>query len=283
MSENDVSGELEKDLQHPDFDGSSSVDNDKLAMIASDNQLVAIEENYMQFFPEAFTGNNAYQWFQSLTGTPIKEEAKTSVTLLSVSGDNGCSSDPSFVLKTYRYPRLARLRTVGQIPRAEREYRALKQCEVFGIPAVKPVGYGFRRGPAGMLRSCFVISRHVKDAVDFRAWLRQGDKENLERHEGIAHILRQLGRHMQRLHNAHFFLMRPTLRNILLCDTDTPYPNPIFVDLAYSLSLTLSLRARYGQRVDLENLFGPLLRRNGNQAIEPFPGDILSGLLWAHA
>jgi hypothetical protein len=77
--------------------------------------------------------------------------------------------------------------------------------------------------------------------------------------------------------------MRPTLRNILLCDTDTPYPNPIFVDLAYSLSLTLSLRARYGQRVDLENLFGPLLRRNGNQAIEPFPGDILSGLLWAHA
>ncbi|UCD56115.1 MAG: hypothetical protein JSV16_09725 [Candidatus Hydrogenedentota bacterium] len=231
---------------------------------------MAINRDYVQYFPAATSHNDAYRDFLSLTGTLMKEEARTSITLLSRSGDSGSGTPLSFVLKVYRYPHITRIRTIKQISIAEREYRGLQQCQLYGVPVAQPVGFGVERGLGGMVRSCFVVTRLVEDTVSFKAWLNQKDERKFERHAPTAYVMQQIGQYLRRLHENRFFLMRPAPKNILLRDTATARPQPLFIDLAYARSFPLYLAPQCGQRVDFGLLFGPFLRWSYEDVLEPF-------------
>jgi len=247
-----------------------SADGDSLAVMAQSNWLVAIDPTYMQFFSAGITSDNAYRWFLSLTGTHMKKERDRTITVLSGSDVNGCGTCPSFVLKASRYSNPFRSYTLGQTATAEREYRGFKQCGLLGIPVAEPVCFGVERGRGGTVRSCFFATRLVEESIDFRAWLRQRDEWKHERHEQTSRIIRTVGRHLRKAHEKRFFLMRPAPKNILLCDAETPEPKVMFIDLALARLFPLRLAARWGQRVDFGWLFGPFLRWNFNEILEPF-------------
>lgn len=271
MGKQTLHSQPETALRDSDFGKLFSINNDGLAIVAKANWLVAIDESYLPFFSSVFSKHSeVYEKFPALNGRPIKEEKRTLVKILSRMSDNGCSEPMSFVLKEYRYPHLTRLSTIRQMPKAEREFCGLRKCQQLGVPTAQPVGFGTRMGRCGTFPASFVITRLVENAVDFRTWLEEKDKWKIRDRQGKANIMGQLGRHLKRLHEERFFLMRPSPKNILICDADTSQLKPMFIDLAYARSIPSELLARYAQRIDLGRLFGPLLRRRGDHFIEPF-------------
>ncbi|RJP70596.1 MAG: hypothetical protein C4532_09045 [Candidatus Abyssobacteria bacterium SURF_17] len=181
----------------------------------------------------------------------------------------------SFVFKVYHYSLIAGISTVRQMSKAEQEFRGLHQCQNLGVPAAQPVGFGTLSGRCGMHRSCFVMTRFVENAIDFRNWLNEKDKWRITGRQSKATIMEQLGVHLRRLHEERFFLMRPSPKNILICDAGTTQPKPMFIDLAYARFFTSELLARHAQRIDLGRLFGPLLRRREYDLLDSFLGTYL--------
>jgi hypothetical protein len=251
-------------------DGRICAEESSLAITSWSNWLVAIDTVYAQYFSTVTENNEAYCQFLSLPGTLIKEEQRTTITLLSRLAENGNGPPCSFMLKVYRYPHISTLHTAMQMAKAEREYRGLRQCQVLGIPVAQPVGFGVERGLARTVRSCFVITRFIEDSVDFRAWLKQRDEWKFGRCEQTVHILRQLGQHLHRLHEERFFLTNPTPRNILIRNAETACLEAMFIDPVRARFLPSGLLARYGQRMDLGALIGPLLRHTSEDILEFF-------------
>jgi len=241
-----------------------------LTITSRSNWLLAIDAAYAQYFSAITEHNKAYQQLLLLPGTLIKKERRTTITLLSGLAENGSGPHYSFMLKVYRYPDISIMRTAMRMAKAEREYLGLRQCQVLGIPVAQPVGFGVERGLARTVRSCFVITRFIEDSVDFRALLKQRDEWKFGRCEQTVHILRQLGQHLHRLHEERFFLTNPTPRNVLIRNAETVSPEAMFIDPVSARFLPSGLPARYGQRVDLGALFGPLLRHTGKDILEPF-------------
>jgi tRNA A-37 threonylcarbamoyl transferase component Bud32 len=267
MGKQTLHARQETGLHDSDFCKRILIDSDGLATVASSRWLVAIDESYMPFFSSVFSKHGEiYTKFPALNGRPIKEEKRTLVKILSRMSDTGSSGPMAFVLKEYRYPHLTRIGTIRQLPKAEREYRSLRKCQELGIPTAQPVGFGTRLGRCGTFPASFVITRLVEDAVDLRNWLKEKDKWKIRDRQGKANIMGQLGRYLKRLHEERFFLMRPSPKNILICNDGTL----MFIDLAYARSLPSELPARYAQRIDLGRLFGPLLRRRGEDFVDPF-------------
>lgn len=234
------------------------------------NWVVTIDADYVPHFSAVTAHDDGYHRLLSQSDSILKDERMTSVMLLSRSSEERHGERSRFVLKVYRFPGIAALGTLMRTSIAEREYRGLRQCRTLDIPAARPVGFGIEKGIGRTLRSCFVITGLVENSVDLRAWLKQCDGWNSERHEQAANIMRQLGLHLHRLHEQRFFLMRPTPRNILLLKAETRHPEPLFIDQPYARFFRSRLRAGYGQRMDLGQLFGSFLRYSSEDILDPF-------------
>lgn len=250
--------------------GNLSDEEGGLAIASGWRWLVAIDKAYVHYFSEFLEHGEAYKKFISMNGRLMKDEWRTTITLLSRAARNGGCPSYSFVFKEYLYPNITGIRTFMQVAKALREYRGLRQCQIFGIPVAQPVGFGVQRHPTGMIRSCFIVSRFIHNAIDFRAWLKGRDQSDLEHCTQLVSILGQLGRHLHRLHEKRFFLTKPTPRNILIRDSGTSLPKAMFVDPVRAQFLFPKMAARYGQAIDIGALFGPLLRRTGAGVLDPF-------------
>ena len=78
----------------------------------------------------------------------------------------GAGAGKTFVLKTYAYPFLPRIRTGFRISKAEQEFNGLLHLSKLGIPAVEPVAFGTERTRLGFVRSCFLITVFVDGAAN---------------------------------------------------------------------------------------------------------------------
>lgn len=270
MFKHDLRKERAQRRVYPPLERPPSGRDTGLTTSNENNRLVSIETRYMEFFSEAFTSDDTYEWFVSRSGEIIKDEARTKITLLSQPIANGSQKSLNVFLKEYYFPPLARIRSSLQTPKAEREYRGLKKCREFGIPAVRPIGFGSSYSFKGLLRSCFIMTVALDDTVDYRSWLeRLKECGSFDRKANIS-IMRRLGEHLRALHKELFFLMRPSPKNILLVGAESSNPDPFFVDLAYARFLPSALAIRFGQRVDFGMLFGPFVRWSMEEAVDQF-------------
>jgi hypothetical protein len=247
-----------------------SASEEKFFRTAQRGWRIVIDDIYLPCFSSFMASDNAYRKFISVEGTPIKEEKLTSVKRFCGTNRAEDSNTQSFVIKVYRYPGLFSATTILQTPQAEREYRALQHCGKLGIPVARPVGFGVQRGFGGTVLSCFLVTACMDDTVDFRKWLQQKEKSRDIQRARSAHILRQVGAHLRKIHAERFFLLTPSPKNILLQNPNTPAPTPVFIDIPGARRLRPLSLARYGQYLDLRRLFGLLVRHLGEDILEPF-------------
>lgn len=134
----------------------------------------------------------------------------------------GGSADTSLYVKRFHYPTWRhRLRWMFAgaffgASRARQEYAALGRLREAGIQAVRPVAYGERR-MLHFVRSCFLITEAVPDAVSLAAFIRRqapaaGSWDVHRRREIVA----SLAEHVRRMHDAGFVHGRLFWRNVLV-------------------------------------------------------------------
>jgi len=129
----------------------------------------------------------------------------------------------SIYIKRYHYPRWRhRIRgmfrgTLLKKSRARSEYHALRLMRRLGIQAVRPVAYGERR-VAGFVRSCFLITETVPDAMPLSAFIQKfGDHRASPRSVQIRReILTSLARQVRHMHDAGFVHRDLFWRNVLI-------------------------------------------------------------------
>jgi tRNA A-37 threonylcarbamoyl transferase component Bud32 len=129
----------------------------------------------------------------------------------------------SIFIKRYHYPRWGhRLRgmfrgTFFKSSRAKSEFRVLTMMRQLGIQAVRPIAFGERR-IAHFVRSCFLITESVPDAVPLSSFIkafgsRRGSSEATRARRDILTMLARQVRHM---HNAGFVHRDLFWRNVLI-------------------------------------------------------------------
>ncbi len=132
-------------------------------------------------------------------------------------------SSSSVYIKRYHYPRWShRLRgafrgTFLKANRAKSEFRALRQMRQLGIQAVRPIAYGERR-IAGFVRSCFLITESVPDAMPLSSFIKTfSDCANSEASRlGRWEILTSLAAQVRHMHEAGFVHRDLFWRNVLI-------------------------------------------------------------------
>ncbi len=129
----------------------------------------------------------------------------------------------SVYIKRYHFPRWRqRFRgffrgTFFKASRARNEYRTLLLMRQLGIHAVRPIAFGERR-VAHFLRSCFLITEAVPDAMSLSSFIRafshrcHGPKAIRVRRE----ILTSLARQIRRMHESGFVHRDLFWRNVLI-------------------------------------------------------------------
>ena len=181
----------------------------------------------------------------------VKQERRTVIRLIE-------THQAGLFCKHYLYFGVSRLRTMGNMPKAKREYLALGLLKHFGIPSVEAAGWGARRGPFRDVRACFILTVKQAHALDFRAWLKRMEREKTFRRR-IDGLLQALGGYFRTLHGEGFFLLRPNTRNILIQDPEGPDPAVLFLDQPYARFLR-GPAAAWGQLKDLSTLLGGVQR-----------------------
>jgi tRNA A-37 threonylcarbamoyl transferase component Bud32 len=129
----------------------------------------------------------------------------------------------SIYIKRYHYPRWShRLRgtfrgTFFNTSRARSEFIALRLMRELGIQAVRPIAFGERR-IAHFLRSCFLITEAVPDAVALSSFIKTfGDRRNsVQEWRGRQEILTSLARQVRGMHDAGFVHRDLFWRNVLI-------------------------------------------------------------------
>jgi hypothetical protein len=212
-----------------------------------------IADNLAGYFPAAEFPD--YEAFVAALGSSLKRERRTDVTVLKRHVPDSSGGFASFVLKVYRYPFFPRIRTGFQISKAEREFHALRYLNENGVTAAQGVGYGVERDRFGFVRSCFIITRLIDDAINLSQWSkRASDQEKLDE-ERASRIFSELGECFRRLHQAHFFLFTAKAKNILIPNVSTSDNEVCFIDLPYARILKWRALARWAQARDIGLLF----------------------------
>ena len=212
-----------------------------------------------------------YEQFIAARGEVIKTERRSRVTLLRGTGA-GSPADPPrvFVLKEYRYTGARSIRTLFRTSRGEREMENLLHLHAVGVPAVEPVACGVTRDPLGMVRSTFVITRHLEGCLDLRGW---------QSAQGLAPaffqkrrdlVLREVGRLLRRIHESGFFLFTPKASNILIRPGDDMPPEIVFLDLPRAGRIRTGFLRGFAQARDLGTFLMDFPREGGPSDWEPF-------------
>lgn len=221
-----------------------------------------------------------YAAFASLPGDTLKQEDRTKVVHVNGAATDHQPANASFVLKEYHYPPLARLYTWLLPSKAEREFQGLAQCRAWGVPTVEPVACGARRSPAGMVESCFVLTRFEDGVIPLRSWLKAGHVHSETGRAQLAGLLGEVAGHLRMLHERRFFLLTAAAKNILVREREGRLAWR-FIDLPYARFLQPRPLARLGQRRDLGAFSGSVAKFTGPEAFEPFfdayLGDPLGG------
>lgn len=129
----------------------------------------------------------------------------------------------SIYIKRYHYPRWrhrfkAMFRgTLVKKSRARSEYHALRLMRRLGIQAVRPVAYGERR-IAGFVRSCFLITETVPDAMPLSAFIQKfcNHRSSPRSVQIRREILTSLAKQVRHMHDAGFVHRDLFWRNVLI-------------------------------------------------------------------
>jgi hypothetical protein len=201
------------------------------------------------FSPDEFPTYAAF--FQS-PGQTIKVERRTRVAIIPPREDpRHAGAGKTFVLKTYAYPFLPRIRTGFRISKAEQEFNGLLQLSKLGIPAVEPVAFGTERTRLGFVRSCFLITVFVDGAANLTACSSAVHGGEQTHGPSRASLTEQIAIQLRRAHERRFFLFTPKAKNVLVIETADKTAETIIVDIPYARSLCWSPLARWGQRRDI--------------------------------
>ncbi|MCK5194309.1 MAG: hypothetical protein KAQ71_10890 [Desulfobulbaceae bacterium] len=229
-----------------------------------------LDDSFVRDFPPSRDVDDYYRKLLSHHGQVIKEESRTRIVLLRSANKRKHGRSSPYVLKVYRYMHVYRLRTWWRIPKAKREYWNLRRFMTLGIPAVQPVGFSVEKGRTGMIRSCFLITRLVEDAVDLSTWVYRNKTRKDRSDKVINTVVRILGHYLHQLHEMCFFIQNPKARNILVSGVDTRDPEVRFLDLVLARFLDVGPLARWGQKKDFGSLFGFLLRNSSEKIVDTF-------------
>lgn len=227
-----------------------------------------IADNFADYFPGSEF--SCYHAFLAALGTSLKRERRTEVTLLRRCLRDSSGGHASFVLKVYRYPFLPRLRTGFQMSKAEREFRSLRFLNENGVTAAQGVSYGVERDRFGFVRSCFIITRFIDNAINLAQWSKQPSAQKKWDEEQVGKVFGELGECFRRLHKMRFFLFTAKAKNILIRDDSTPGNAICFIDLPYARSVKWRTLARWAQARDIGILFANLNGTLAHPAIERF-------------
>lgn len=200
------------------------------------------------FSPEEFP---SYAAFFQAQGQDIKVEHRTRVVILPARMNLRTGARRTFVLKTYNYPFLPRIRTGLRIAKAEQEFNGLLHLSKLGIPAVEPVAFGTERTRLGFVRSCFLITVFVEGAANLTdlSPAVHGDKQT---HSPLrASLIEQIAIQLRRVHKRRFFLFTPKAKNVLVRESADKTADTVFLDIPYARSLRWLLLARWAQRRDI--------------------------------
>ena len=126
-------------------------------------------------------------------------------------------------VKRYHYPRWKhRWRSALRgsflgLSRARAEYRNLARMRQAGIHAVRPVAWGERR-VLHFVRSCFLITEGVPDAVSLSGFVKDFARREFQRPRAcVRHdLIRQLAYEIRRMHDAGFVHQDLFWRNVLV-------------------------------------------------------------------
>ncbi len=235
-------------------------DEVKLAPLSRGIHIV-IRQPFLSAFAVCFDHPNPYDCLTGERGRVVKRERRTVIRLWEVKGRY-------FFCKHYRYFGLSRMRTLGGIPKAHREYLTLGLLKRFKVPSVEAVGWGSRRNRWGGLWGCFILTVRQDDTLDFRAWLKQNEAGADFRPRTLG-ILRTLAGYFRTLHASGFFLLRPNTRNVLVVHPKATEPALCFLDQPYARFLK-GRGALWGQLKDLSTLLGGVLRHMDEEAVDVF-------------
>jgi len=255
-------------------DGTAKPTPSDIEVRAGEHWKVGLTSAWRDFFPAR--SFESYEAFETLAGESIKQEFRTSVRLVEREADG---VRERFVLKVYLNPHVSGILTCRSASMAEQEFRNLATCAELDVKALEPVAFGERRGLGGMVKSCFVITRFVDNAMDVRGWMRERGEWWREETAPLAEILAELGVCLRRLHSSGFFLKTSNLRNILLHRSDVSGDvvkgkgasiELILLDLPEAGYVRAERRARQSQMKDLGAISGPILRRAPAAFLDPF-------------
>lgn len=230
----------------------------------------AVRDAFADCFPIGEFGD--YRDFVDSPGECLKAEARTRITLLGrhVNGPGG-GTLRKFILKTYRYPFFLRFRTAFDTAKAEREFNAFINLERLGIPAAEPVAFGVEKTLFGSVRSCFVVTAYVEETTNLSAH-RKSDRR-IRSEIGTQYgdvILRQIGERLRRIHQARFFLLTMSSKNILLRHPIGQSVETLFIDLPYARTLRWRPLARWAQKRDIAVFLGSFLLHPMDLTHSPF-------------
>jgi len=222
---------------------------------------LVIRKPYLDMISSCPDTSVLYDYLVEKQGRSIKNEKRTQIRLW-----NTLKED--FFFKHYLYPGLSRIRTLGIMPKAKREYLTFSYLEHQNIPCIKAAGWGVRWDRMGGVKSCFIITAKAKDTIDLRFWL---VKTSTEAHfeESVALIMKKLGYYFRQMHSNKFFLLRPNTRNILIHELDLCKPRILFLDQPYARFLSGPI-ANWGQLKDLSTVLGGFFSYMDESAIDFF-------------
>ena len=215
------------------------------------NRLVVRKPFLEIFSPSVF---NSYDAFVTASGECLKSEPRTSVVLLERRRP-GAETPERFIVKEYYYPVLPRMRTWLRHSKAEHEFRSLLEVAELGVQAAEPVAFGARRTPFGFVRSCFIVTCYVENALTLEQWAKESPQLGLSENEFNWSVCQALGRTFRTLHLARFFLFTAKPRNILIRRTGAS-PEIVLIDLPYALRIRARYFAGGAQALDLAVFLG---------------------------
>jgi tRNA A-37 threonylcarbamoyl transferase component Bud32 len=211
-----------------------------------------------------------YSDFVGLPGTILKDERRTKISCIHDWPGPGDSQPVEVVMKLYRYSHWARVRTMCAHSKAQREFDGLHFCRELGVPAVEPVAWGEEHAPAGMVRSCFVITRYLRGSVTLRDWLRTGHYSEPGGKRLLAQVMSEMGESFRRMHGAGFFHFRPATKDFLVCGGNDGRLAWNILDFPYARFMGRGMLAQWAQKRDLGTLLASVTKYADAEAFEPF-------------
>jgi hypothetical protein len=159
-----------------------------------------------------------------------------------------------FFLKVYAYAGLWRLRTLGVVSRAGREYRNLLKLAALGFHVPKPAGWGQSR-TLGFLSESFVMTEAIENPVPIWTYVYEKDKAAFPmppRAERLR-LIDEFARCLRRAHDEKFFIHTLRSKNVLLTREGDAYRVNV-IDVPFAGIWRWRLFPRAGAVRDLASL-----------------------------